>query len=146
MSLPRYIGFFTKLRNAFAPHGLQLQYTAGHHFVNSLNFTAPLPLVDWVFYMSEYSHPERAFPARYGTVPPGMGHKYVPGASVNQWTQKDTGPALAMFEQATVKSAPQTIGLFTINENVSAWWWNYLDAWIASRRGGAASAGLMERK
>ena len=137
--LPGYIGFFAKLKKAFAPHGLQLQYTAGHHFANSLNFSALLPLVDWVFDMSEYSRPARAFPARYSTVPPGMGHKYVPGASVNQWTQEDTGPALAMFEQATAKGALQTIGLFTINENVSEWWWHYLDAWIASSRGGAAS-------
>jgi hypothetical protein len=44
-----------------------------------------------------------------------------------------------MFEQATAKGALQTIGLFTINENVSKWWWHYLDAWIASSRGGAAS-------
>jgi hypothetical protein len=29
--------------------------------------------------------------------------------------------------------------MFTINENVSGWWWNYLDAWIASSKGGAAT-------
>lgn len=134
--LAAYIAFFTKLKKAFAPHGLQLQYTSGHHFANSLNFTALLPLVDFVFDMSEYSRPARAFPTRWRTVPPDMRHKYVPGGSVNQWTQKETGPALAMFEAAAAKqdggNGLRTIGLFTINDNVSSWWWKYLDAWIGS--------------
>ena len=40
-----------------------------------------------------------------------------------------------MFEAAAAKhggDALQTIGLFTINQNVQDWWWHYLDAWIAS--------------
>ena len=134
--LSAYVAFFTKLKDAFAPHGLQLQYTSGHHFAGSLNYTTLLPLVDYVFDMSEYSQPS-AFAKRFSTVPSGMEHKYVPGASVNLWMKEDTGPALALFETAAAAKGDgggglQTIGLFTINENVSSWWWNYLDAWIAS--------------
>ena len=95
-----------------------------------------------------------AFPARFATVPPGLGTRYVPGASVNQWVQSDTGPALHMFEAAAARGLT-TIGLFTINDNVSSWWWPYLDAWIGSggspghgaarAAGDRGDAGLSER-
>ena len=80
-----------------------------------------------------------AFPARFATVPPGLDTRYVPGASVNQWVQSDTGPALHMFEAAAARGLT-TIGLFTINENVSSWWWPYLDAWIGTGGGLTSSS------
>ena len=52
ITLARYQAFFRKIKAAFEPHGLKLQYTAGHHFQNSNNFSALLPLVDYCFDMT----------------------------------------------------------------------------------------------
>ena len=52
IALADYQAFFRKIKAAFEPHGLKLQYTAGHHFQNSNNFSALLPLVDYCFDMT----------------------------------------------------------------------------------------------
>ena len=52
ITLASYQAFFRKIKAAFEPHGLKLQYTAGHHFQNSNNFSALLPLVDYCFDMT----------------------------------------------------------------------------------------------
>jgi hypothetical protein len=44
-----------------------------------------------------------------------------------------------MFEAAAARGLT-TIGLFTINDNVSSWWWPYLDAWIGSGGGLTSSS------
>jgi hypothetical protein len=69
--LESYAAFFVKLRTAFAPAGLKVQYTSGHHFVNSNNYSVLLPLVDYVFDMTCYSHcgvsqrPAQVHPSAY---------------------------------------------------------------------------------
>ena len=125
--LERYVDFFTKVGAAFAPHGLQLQYTIGKHFAATLNFSALFPLVDYGFDMGVYSGSPKHFNQSYRSVPAGMRSKYVPAGSDVQWTA-DT--AQTMFSLFRATPGVETVGLFAITETTQDFWWPALQAWL----------------
>ena len=126
--LEQYVGFFTKVGAAFAPHGLRIQYTIGKHFAATLNFSALFPLVDYGFDMGVYGGSPKQFNTSYSSVPAAMRGKYVPAGSDAKWTADTAKTMFALFRAAP---GVETVGMFAITETTQDFWWPALQQWLS---------------